>query len=334
MNDKDIVELHDESENQQEVREEESNAARRLRVLGDKAIPQAPDTALSRAEKKKKNTRNLPEERLTQREDVVGDAIGESNAAKRIRVLTADDFKDEPEKPIRMDTADKITNFWYHHKWKVIIGTFFAVIFGICIAQFASKTTPDICMMYVGPQYINASDNESINRALTSVMSDYNSDGKVGLQFATIVYLNEDQVKAKEDAAHARGEYFVFDAAANSSNLEQFNYEVMTGNTVIFLLDPAMYEDIMDKGMGIFLKLSDVFDELPDAAIDEYGIRLGDTELYSYFTALKNFPRDTVLCIRDVRTMSFYKGKKKMSDILERHVQMMRDLVMFSDPEQ
>lgn len=314
--------------------EEESNAARLLRILGDKAIPDAPDTALRRAEDKNKKKKQPDDERKTQDGAVIGDGLAESNAAKRVRVLTPADFGEKDDNPVKMSASEKMANFWYHHKWKLIVGTFFAVVLGICIVQLASKTTPDVCVMYMGPEYINATENESINSAITSLMQDYNGDGEIELQFAQIVFLNEQQIKTREAAAHAKGENFIFDATANASNYEQFSYEVMTGETVIFFLDPAAYENMIDMGMGIFLSLDEIFGETPDSAIDEYGIRLGDTGAYEYFTALKKLPSDTVVCMRDVRTMSFYKGEKKTADTFERHISMMRDFIGFTAPEE
>ena len=103
--------------------------------------------------------------------------------------------------------------------------------------------------------------------------------------------------------------------------------EVVAGNSVIYMLDPLLYESVKDAG-GL-LPLAEVLDEIPQAAIDEYGIRLGDTALSESITGLQRLPEETVLCIRKVSTMSVFKGQKKSEEAHARHVELFRQIAAF-----
>ena len=107
--------------------------------------------------------------------------------------------------------------------------------------------------------------------------------------------------------------------------------EVIAGESVIYLLDPALYESV--KAAGGILPLSEVLDTVPSGAIDEYGIRFSDTALYDAVSALQYLPEDTVLCIRKVSTMSVFKGQKKSEEMHARHVELFRQIVAFGTEE-
>ena len=75
----------------------------------------------------------------------------ESNAAKRIRMLGEEIAED---KPVDEKEIDKVGNFWYHHKWKVIIIGFFTFVILTASIQFFSRQNPDVNLMYSGPDYM------------------------------------------------------------------------------------------------------------------------------------------------------------------------------------
>ncbi len=330
MEDKNINEYTPESEDER-IPEEESIAAKKLRIMGDKAIPSAPETAISKAEAeaKKHPEKKQPEIRKTQAEGIIGEGAEESGKAKVVRVLSADDLG---VNEIKGDKKENwFANFWYHHKWKTIIIAFFAIVIGICVIQSVTKEVPDVSIIYVGPGYVNGTDNEAIGDAFKSVMRDYNGDGKVGIRFSTIIYLNEKQIEAKRLQAQLRGETFTYDAYGNAKNYEQFQYEMMVGDSVIYLLDPAIYESV--KGEKVFAKLADILDEAPAGAIDEFGIPLSELKAYKYFTVLGTLPADTVLCVRRVSAMDHFKGEDRANEVTKHHTEMIADLFRFEYPE-
>ena len=63
------------------------------------------------------------------------------------------------------------------------------------------------------------------------------------------------------------------------------------------LLDPWLYENLKNGNQAYLCTLESVLVTVPKAAMDEYGIRLGDTEWYRLYPVLANLPEDTVLCL-------------------------------------
>ena len=45
--------------------------------------------------------------------------------------------------------------------------------------------------------------------------------------------------------------------------------------------------------------------------LDEYGVRLGDTELYEKYKVMQLFPEDTVICLRILSEVGASKGKNR-----------------------
>ena len=117
-------------------------------------------------------------------------------------------------------------------------------------------------------------------------------------------------------------------APGNAAVLDRFDMEVMSGESVIYMLDPALYQSV--KYAGGLIPLAEIFNEAPAGAIDEYGIRLGDTQLYKSFSVLQALPEDTVLCLRRVTTMAVIKGKEKTERMHAWHVDLFEKMVTFS----
>lgn len=302
--------------------EEESAAARRLRILGDRALQREFDTPYKREQEKKKKLEALTgkEERKTQEEGIINENYSDSAESQVVNVLSTGESDDGPAAK-----GNWFANFWYHHKWKVIIALFVCVIVTVCSIQFFSKVTPDVYLMYVGPTYVNATANGEIGEELSKYCPDYNKDNKNKAQFSQILYLNSDQVAAKKAEAEKFGEAFSFNAETNAKNYEQFTYEVMGGETVIYLLDPALYETI--KGDNILMKLEEVLGEKPENAYDDYAICLKDTDAYKNNTALQTLPGDTMVCIRRVMGMSFFTGKDKAEKALNNHSDYLEKII-------
>ncbi len=227
-----------------------------------------------------------------------------------------------------------LENFWYHHKWKVIISAFFAIVLGICTYQMVTREVPDVYIMYAGPEYLSAGDVISFKSAMREVMDDYNEDGEKGMTLITLTCVSEEKLEKLKAEAEAASEEFYIDLAANSQNNKQFGMEIFAGEAVICLLDPSLYESVREEGG--FVKLSSIFTEEELAEIelfDECGVYIHSIKFGKYFGAMKDLPEDTVLCIRKVSTISAFKGKKKYEKLHEQHVDMFRNIILFEYPE-
>ena len=196
------------------------------------------------------------------------------------------------EEKIRMTFVQKLENYWYHYKWHTLFGIFMVIIFGVCITQCASKTEPDAMVLYAGRLKNMITPSEDYREpSFESILDeDYNGDGeKIAEVFQLIIPI-----------AEIGGEYELDDKAAqtNNSEYQRFYTEIATGNCVIYMLHPLLYEDVKEK--GILRPLSEVLDEVPDYAVDEYGIPISELIAYRR-TALRYYPEDCIICIRHER---------------------------------
>lgn len=258
--------------------------------------------------------------------------IPESAAARRIKALGLDntpngDSASGDGAAVRGSFWD---NFWYHHKWKTIIISVSLVVLLICTLQMCTRESYDVYLMYAGPGYLTPNETRSAQDAVKQIMPDYNGDGQRGVMLTVFNYLNPAQIEEKMAQAEADGVDLSVDQLGNAAVLNQFDMEVMSGESVIYLLDPALYESI--RYAGGLIPLSEIFETVPAAAIDECGIRFGDTDYAKSFSIFENLPEDTVLCIRRVSTMAVFKGQKKTERIHSYHVDLLRQMMAFTAP--
>ncbi len=252
--------------------------------------------------------------------------VPQSVAARRLKGLSGTSDP-TPELP-PAGTEDFWGNFWYHHKWKTIFVSILTVIVVICTLQVCSKETYDVHLLYAGPAYLTANEARSVQDTLSQIMPDYNEDGKRAAVLSTFNYLNDTQIAEKLALAEKEGVDVSMDYVGNANVLQQFQFEVMSGESVIYLLDPALYASVREAG-GL-IPLSEIFDALPMGTLDDYGIRFSETELYKSVSAFRLLPEDTVLCIRRVSTMAIFKDLEKTERAHADHVDLFIRMVNFS----
>jgi len=251
----------------------------------------------------------------------------ESNAARRIR-LRGEDMNEPDNSPLKID---KWANFWYHHKTKVIMISFFSIMILIGLVQLLTRQNPDVYILYSGPDYITPNQNVEMCDALEEIMIDYNGDGKVYAQLNDLVFMTADQIKEYESEARADGEEPYVDLTHHKNTHDRFVYEVFGQNSSICILAPDQYEIV--KAEGGFLPLSELFDEVPEGAIDEYGINLVSTKFAEFYPIFQIFPEDTVIALRRLSTMSALGNKKKAEIRYEYHVDLFEKIISFEFPE-
>ncbi len=255
------------------------------------------------------------------------DNIPQSIAAKR---LLREDHTEEPE-PIEVEKVSFLSNFWYHHKWKVILITAFAFIFITVGTQFIGKSNPDIKILYAGPLYFTPNQSQGVSLCLQNVMEDYNGDGEKKIAITDMVYMTAEQMLRAQEAAEAAGEEFAVDRQSNAQTAEQFTYEIMAGDCWLCFFSPEQYESVAD--VEAFVPLTEIFGEVPAGAIDECGIRISETKFYKYYTAMQIFGEDTILALRKLTTFNKMKGEEKMQVVHGYHKDLMYQIGMFEYPE-
>ncbi len=254
----------------------------------------------------------------------------ESNAARRIRALGQDTGDSAEDEPLEID---RWGNFWYHHKWKVLIIAFFAVVLAIGVGQFAGKSNPDAYVIYGGPLYITPNENQTFCDAVESLCPDYNEDGKTYIQLNDMVFMTENQLNERLAWAEENDEEIAVDRLANAQIQERFSYEIFGGEASICILAEEQYQNV--SGSGGFLELKEIFGEenLPEGAVDAYGVRLNETKFWKFYGTKEMFPEDAVIALRRVSTMSALTGKSKAEKMHAVSMDIFKKIMEFEYPE-
>ena len=194
-----------------------------------------------------------------------------------------------------------LDNFWYHHKWKTIIISFFAVVILVCTLQMCRKEeSGDIAILAVGPYSFVSEDSglsDFQNCLGTYLPADFDGNGVKKVDVISYTVYSEEQIKAYQ------AEGIQMDTAGNVSAKNQFHSYMQTGECSILFLDPWLYEEV--KANGLLKELQAQLGYTPEGGILTesegksacYGVRLGDTALYRENIAMQKLPADTVICI-------------------------------------
>lgn len=225
-------------------------------------------------------------------------------------------------------------NFWYHHKWKTIVICFFVIVFVICTVQMCSREEMDLYIMYAGPDALKQEDIQALKLIFSEVAGDANGDGVGKTEFIDLYILSPEQVEEKKAEFEEAGEPVVVNNQMFATYYDQFEQHIWTGDTVICLLDPHLYESVyvMKDGVKLsgFMKLEDVLGKKPENAYDDYSIRLKDTEFGKYC----NLDEDILLCIRVKSSASFMADKKRTDEYHAYCVEVFKRIVAFTATEE
>lgn len=221
-------------------------------------------------------------------------------------------------------------NFWYHHKWKVIIISFFVIVLLICTVQMCSREEMDLYIMYAGPDALTQQNIEDLKLLFANVTPDKNGDGYSKTEFIDLYILSPQQIEEKKQELKEAGDVAAVNYEMFASYYDQFEQHIWTGDAVICLLDPHLYETVYVEKDGEklsgFMRLEDVLGEKPENAYDDYSIKLKDTEFGEYC----NLDEDILLCIRKKSTASFMSDKKKTDEYHAYCVEVFKNIVNFT----
>lgn len=252
--------------------------------------------------------------------------LQESNRARMIRAR----FKEEEQPVTVIEKGSFWENFWYHHKWKVIIIAAFAVIGIILSVQIMSKVNVDIHILYAGPDYITVNQNGKFSAIIQEIMDDYDENGEKKVILNDMIFMSAGQIAKVEAAAKERDEDIAIDRQANRMTEQSFSYEIMAGDTLLCILSEDQYKMVLSGGG--FTPLAEIFEEIPTAAIDEYGIRFCETKFCKFYTDAQIFPEDAVIALRSISTMNQIRDGERLKESLSNHADVFRKIVLFEYP--
>ena len=225
----------------------------------------------------------------------------------------------------------KWDNFWFYHKWHVLAAVFVVFVVLVCVLQSRENKKDDVTLMFAGPYKLSATDVAALRTGLNAVLpGDFNGDGE---KYAEMV-LMQIYSEAQEAAIRATPDGEIppylgyIDSYYNDEQVTSFDNLIMAGEYSICILDPWLYERV--KGAGGFRKLSDVLGSVPEAAIDEYGVLLVDTDFAKAYPICQALPEGTVICLRTKGVMSTLVNKKKSDMEYVNAEEMFRAIVQFT----
>lgn len=197
-------------------------------------------------------------------------------------------------------------NFWYHHKWKTIIAVFVLVVIIFGITSVLGKESYDGNIMIVGNQYITKVMIEDIKNSFGKI-----TDEKSKLNFGQLYYdpSQGDNFQANEMARETLATMAI-----------QSYY--------IYIMSEQVYD--LYKDSGVFENLSNIFEKIPDSAIDQYAIRLSETKFGKTNPGIDSLSEDMVIVLKVIpytRTASAKKQEKKLYDF---HKEIMINLVNYN----
>ncbi len=181
-----------------------------------------------------------------------------------------------------------LENFWYHYKWPTIIITVALIMVCVCLWQVSTTEKHDTVIVYAGPNYLSTSEIRQLEEIMSTLLpSDRDGNKEKNAAMSMYQIYSEKQIENSE---------YDIDPLRNTKQFEEYNNYMMTGESSLCLVDPHLYEKMPEEYK---YPLSELFGEaLPKGAIDGYGIRLGDTDLYKDYGIVRLLPADTVIYLK------------------------------------
>ena len=202
-------------------------------------------------------------------------------------------------------TLRRLDNFWYHHKWTVIVVAFFVSVAIICLIQFVGRPEYDTSICLASTYRMNKDERADFEKLITRICpEDFNGDGEKLLNMVEYqVYSEEEYESAREEYAAMTNEEgetdsFYMNRQYNVKEYQNFSQYTMTGETSVYILSPYLYSILRDAHR--LKPLSEVYPDgaLPEGALEDgFGIALKDTDFYKYNPAAQVYPENAILCL-------------------------------------
>lgn len=222
-----------------------------------------------------------------------------------------------------------LDNYWYHYKMPTVIVLFISIVLLVCTLQMCNADEgQDITVLYSGPFLMTGSEHENFRNVLNYVMpEDFNEDGRKYTEIITYQVASEEQLKAMEAETDENGKpLYSINRQYYTNEYSNYSNMLTTGEFALCFLDPWLYEGLASADR--LKDLAEVLGEVPEGAVGNCGIRLGDTAMYQYYDVLKVLPEDTVICL----LKPYIFGETSKEDIYARSVDMFKAIVEFEAP--
>lgn len=108
-----------------------------------------------------------------------------------------------PDEPVELTPKEKRANWWHYHKWHVVLGAVL-LISAVSILSRAlglGEIRPDYQLAYVGSAALPEDTAAALERALSSLGTDCNGDGRVTVRLNQYVTGSDDLMYAYAEGA-------------------------------------------------------------------------------------------------------------------------------------
>ena len=191
-----------------------------------------------------------------------------------------------------------LDNFWYHHKWTVIVISFFVLTFAVCFVQCAKRENEDAMVSVAVGYTLSGKEQEAFIQVINAVApKKIGTDAGLRVSLTTYSIYTEDVLRQMYTDPDGKLSTAAYNNAKQVSADHDKNYGtfLMTGECAVHFVSPYVYES---KNMSQLARpLSELYDAIPESAYDGYAIRLADTEFYQYYDAVKCLPADTLIVL-------------------------------------
>lgn len=198
-----------------------------------------------------------------------------------------------------------LDNFWYHHKWTVIIVAFFVAVAVVGLVQMVNRPQYDTSVCLASPYKMNKEERADMEALLERICpEDFNGNGEKLVNLVEYQIYSEEEFKAEAERYEAmtdengNPDQFQINRKFNSDEYKNFSNFTMTGETSVYILSPYLYGILRDADR--LKPLSEVYTDgsLPEGALsDGFGIALKDTDFYKYNPAAQIYPENAILCL-------------------------------------
>lgn len=174
-------------------------------------------------------------------------------------VISEEDIPTEVKAERHYTVWERVSNFFYHNKAYIIIGTAIFLILAFLVYDLVTRVKPDVTVMIIAKDDSFQFYTENIELLLERYCEDYNGDGKVDVRvFYAPAVMSESQN----------------DLYTRQSDQTKLVAEFQSGDTVIIIADMEACEEIGAVD-GVFSDLSKVFPD--DENVTELGYMLSGT---------------------------------------------------------
>ena len=239
----------------------------------------------------------------------------------------------DAEVKIKLNTSEKLENFWYHYKWHTIAGLFAVICIVILTFQLCTKTSYDVNILYAGEKSISTSSLTGgrsqylmLTEDFESVIDDFDNSGNVNVNLQKLYVLDVEQLKNALEGISDPMRKSQLEAAVQEDRNTFYN-SLMYGGYYLCLLSESLffeYESMYEQ--SLFVNISDyVSDGVEYEYATEHGIYIGSLGIYALET-IGTLPENTVVCLRKPGAL----GQREESDDYKRAESTLKSILSYT----